>query len=96
MTLLRIGRSIVDNNIDFFETCPMVHLLTKIPVPFSFPGKNVTLMYPTPLILAVYLNRPEIVQFLLEHENDPDVIHKPTILFLLYLWIIRSSHCRTC
>lgn len=79
MTLLRIGRSIVDNNISFFENCPMVHILTKIPVPFSFPGKNVTLMYPTPLILAVYLNRPEIAKFLLEHENDPDIIHKPTV-----------------
>lgn len=81
MTLLKIGRCIVDNDLSFFIQNPKIIPLFQIPVLFTFPGRKITLQYPYPLHLAVYLNRPEIVRFILSQGIDPDSIHKPTVLF---------------
>jgi hypothetical protein len=42
------------------------------------------LPYPTPLILAIYLGRTDVVTCLLDHEVDPNGQHPPTrVPFLL-------------
>ena len=66
-----------------------------MPIPYTFPGRKITLIYPTPLILGIYLNRPEIVDFLIGLDADIDIVHKPSVLFF-FLWTCRNAYCRTC
>lgn len=36
MTLLKIGRDIVDDNLEALENFPLTHILEKIPIAFVF------------------------------------------------------------
>jgi hypothetical protein len=78
MTLLRLGRDILDNNVDSLRSLPFIQTLSKLPIPFLFPGRRLSVQFPTPLILAIYLGRPEVVAFLLSKEVEANAVHRIT------------------
>jgi hypothetical protein len=78
MTLLRLGRDIIDNNLAGVSSLPFLPMLSKLPIPFVFPGRRLDLPFPTPLVLSVYLGRYDVIGFLLSKGVDPNAVHPPT------------------
>ena len=78
MSMFTLGRDVVENNIKSIRRLPFPDKMWCIPVPFVFPGKKIQLPLPNLLILSVYINRPEILQYFLDHNADANCIHKPT------------------
>ena len=53
MSLLTIGRDVVDNNLKSIRRLPFPDKFWRIPVPFNFPGKTIVLPMPNILVLSV-------------------------------------------
>ena len=78
MSLLTIGRDVVDNNLKSIRRVPFPDKFWRIPVPFNFPGKTIVLPMPNILVLSVYINRPEILRYFLDHGADVNFLHDAT------------------
>ncbi|EAX97534.1 hypothetical protein TVAG_331200 [Trichomonas vaginalis G3] len=70
MSIFKLGKLIMEENIDELRNMLNIHLLANFIMPITIQGSKFDLKYPTPLQLAAYYGKNKSVKFLLEEKAN--------------------------
>lgn len=91
MTLMRIAKFVVDEDIKELQRMLNIDQINNIFIPTVIPGKHIQLIFPTPIQLATYLSKYNSVKYFLSYKINPNEISKAFGLATIHLCMFNND-----